>query len=525
MATASATSEAALLPRHAAAWPALVLVAALAQGAILWGNFYLDDYFYLHLARAGAGPFAPFVQDLWFGIYFRPGFFPLFWLCHLIFGAHAVGYFALNLALVTGTSLLIFAGGRRLFGSPAVAFWAAALFAASPATTMGAHFIFNTPDVLGAFLLVFSLFALGRSLAGGGLRWRTMSLAAAFWAMSCKENQIVVAPLALLLAWSVLRPASAPRRTALIKTLKTVWPYFALAALYLVWRTAVLGGPGGYASIAHPFSLGQVTGAAAKLTADYFTFLPWLTAALALAAVAVAFFGRPRLALVGLLAAVVMMAPMALNLKNPVMALWFPLRFFYLGGLGVAVLLAAGAAAGGKRGLAAQAILGALTLSLMLNAAPLAWDFSQWQQRRVAEFERIGAQIISDHPDLEPGTVVYYCVRPHDHALDAGVKFFHPELTNRVLLSYCNDRTEFVAGGDLPARMDVSMNLDPMLKKNPTTYGDIAYGITLTNLRQVQTNARRPGRVLVLAPPSAPDPQTDHFFPLGVGRPVKPVGF
>ncbi|MDP8222992.1 MAG: glycosyltransferase family 39 protein [Candidatus Lernaella stagnicola] len=508
---------------------ALALAALLTQGAILWGDFYLDDYFYLHLARAGAPVWAFFTQDLWFGLYYRPAFYFFFKPLYGLFGAHAVGYLAVNLALVAATTCLLFELGRRWFGSIPVAFWTAALFAVSPATTMGAHFVFNTPDVLGAFFLVVSLIAFWRWMDGRRRLWLTASLLAALAAMLCKENQIVVALLVFPLAFSFHRQRGESRRRAAGLTLLTAWPWVLAASLYFVWRWLFLGGFGGYDPLPGAPPLDVILPVIPKLIADYFPVLPWLLPPLAVGILALLIWGRrtgaPRLALMGLALFVLAMAPMAVNLKNPVMALWFPLRFFYLGGFGAGLLLAAAAGLAGRPGRVARLLLAGLAILLAVNSAVLGWNFSRWQTRRAESLQQTADNIARDHGDAEPGTVLYYCARPHDHALDTAVKFYRPELTDRLLVLHCNDRTEFVASGGLMRRLAVEPFYDPMLKRNPIRYGDLTYGIVLTTLRQVNLDARRNERVRVVVPPEEIDPLTDRFFPFGAGRRYKPPGY
>jgi hypothetical protein len=90
-----------------------------------------------------------------------------------------------------------------------------------------------------------------------------------------------------------------------------------------------------------------------RLLAEYFR-VAWLALAVGVAAwVTLLVIGRrvtARAALVGLAAAVLLTLPMLPNLSNKVMALWLPLRFFYLTGLGLAVWLAAVAGMPGKKG-------------------------------------------------------------------------------------------------------------------------------------------------------------------------------
>lgn len=512
-----------------AAWPALAAIALLAQGAVVAGNFYLDDYYYLHLARAGAAPWALLVADQWFGVYFRPGFFPLFWLCHAVFGAHAWGYLAVNLALVVGTTGLLFAALRRWLDDGRVAFWAAALFAALPSTTMGAHFVFNMPDTLGTFLFVLSLWALARAQGGRKGLWLTVSLVAAGWAMLCKENQITIVA-AVALGWWLRQWREGLRGWALAKTVSaTVWPYAAIAAGYLAWRTAMLGGLGGYQQLGAGGIDGRLLPVFAQLLGSYFVVLPvalGIAAALALALAVTGWGTRaPRLAAWGAGLLVATTAPMALNLLTPVMALWFPLRFFYLSGLGVAVVLASAAALRGRRRIAAQVVLAALVALATVNSAKLAWDFSQWQQRRAASLRAVGGTIVRDHGDAPVGTVFYYCARPNDHALDSGAKFYHPELIDRYLILHCNDRTEFVADQAVLAATDVDVYFDPLLRRNPVAFGDLRYGIAGANLRKVQRDDRRSDLVRVVVPPDEIDELGDRFFPLARFRDIKPAGY
>jgi hypothetical protein len=500
-------------------WPGLIAAVWLVQGGILWGNFYLDDYFYLHLARAGAGPFALFAKDLWFGIYYRPGFFPLFWLIHHFFEWRATAYLAVNLALVTGTVLALYDLCRRWLASRGAAFWAALLFAVSPTTAIGAHFVWNLTEVLGLFLAVVSLRLFWQWLERGGRGTLAGVLLIALWAMLCKENLAILPAVAWLAARTFHRrrePGGKNGRAAW----RSVWPLWVVLAIYLIWRTILLKGIGGYLPLDEKIIDFQVLVWLAKLLAPNFPLVPWLPAAclLALAGLLIAARDKAQWRIVGLGLAIALLAaaPMAINLRNPIMALFLPMRFFYAVMLGLAIALGAAAAVSGRKKIVATLVLALLTGGLAANAAKLAWDFSAWQNRRVAAFRLLGWVVRGQYADAPDGTLFYFCESPNDHALDAGIKYYFPEYRDRYLFLYCAERTEVVATPETLEAVGVPTYFDRMLRKNPVVYGDLQYGVAGADRKKVERDLEQGESVVLLQSPFADDdPLNERFFPRG----------
>ena len=496
--------------------PALVAALWLVQGGILWGNFYLDDYFYLHLARAGAGPFALFTRDLWFGIYYRPGFFPLFWLIHAFFEWNAAAYLAVNLALVTGTVLAFHALVRRYFDSAGVAFWAALLFAVSPTTAVGAHFVWNMTEVFGLFLAMISLLLFWRWLEDQRPGWLVGALATALWAMLCKENLAVLPAVAWLAARTFHRrrdPAGRAGRAAW----RSTWALWAVLAGYLAWRTVMLEGFGGYLPLGDKLIEPRVFGPLARLLAPNFPLAPWLPVSCLLALILLLFAARERSSWrtfgLGLLVAALAAAPMAINLRNPMMALFLPLRFFYAVMPGLAIALGAAAAVAGRKKIVAVVLLAALSGGLAANAGKLAWDFSAWQNRRVAALRLLGWVIRSQYGDAPDGTLFYYCRPPNDHALDAGIKYYFPEYRDRYLFLYCADRTEVVATPETLEATGVPTYFDRMLRRNPIEYRDWQYGVAGADEKKVARDQERGENVVLIQSPFPDDdPLNQRFF-------------
>jgi hypothetical protein len=156
-----------------------------------------------------------------------------------------------------------------------------------------------------------------------------------------------------------------------------------------------------------------------------------------------------------------------------------------------------------------------LTVAFTANSLSLAWGFSRWQDRLTTRLLDIGRHVTSTYPDAPPGSVFYVCTRPHDHALDAGLKFHVPALLDRYVLLYCADRTEVIVPDALAGAVPVPVYFDKMLRRNPSRYDGRSYGVAGANLKKVTIDAQTSANVFRLDWPDTPDPVTDRFMPVG----------
>lgn len=148
--------------------------------------------------------------------------------------------FGLDPAAFRLQSLLWFSAGgvllllllRDLLGDLRAAAAGAALWALHPMQTECADWISSRGDVAAGALTVGSVWAAVRSR--GTDRWFATSLAAGAGAMLFKESAVVL-PGLVALGVSVRREAPVP----LFRALRAAWPWFALSAVYLVYRSSV----------------------------------------------------------------------------------------------------------------------------------------------------------------------------------------------------------------------------------------------------------------------------------------------
>jgi protein O-mannosyl-transferase len=150
-----------------------------------------------------------------------------------LFGANPTAFHLCSVAFALAGALAAFWLFWLLMQSLPLAFAAAALFAVHPVHTEAVDWIAALPD-LGCglfFLLAFSLYRIHR---------KGLSLAAFAIALLWKETAVVFP--ALLAAYILLQPRQLqPKANRLREALKTTAPYWAILAIYLGVRTAILG--------------------------------------------------------------------------------------------------------------------------------------------------------------------------------------------------------------------------------------------------------------------------------------------
>jgi len=227
---------------RSAAWGAaglLVVIVFLAGWPGVHGFWGRDDYFQLALARMIGSPWPLFAHDHFPvpGSVFRPLGFASMWLDTRLFGTAYAPHAICDLALHAGVALALFGMLRRAGATSFVALLAALAFALHPAASGTAQWWSARFDVLATLFVLLALH--------GALAYRTRpstlalgaALLAAFAAMASKEIGLV-APAAMILVW--LRWAwHEPRERR--RALHACAYALACAALFLVWRTAVLG--------------------------------------------------------------------------------------------------------------------------------------------------------------------------------------------------------------------------------------------------------------------------------------------
>lgn len=220
--------------------PAVLVVAAalLAHGAAARGTFHYDDFHQVvrneavhGLAAAPRFFFDPatFDADLRNGTLLRPLTLLSYALDWARGGGAPGAFLATQVLLHALASALVLAVLRRALRDEAQALFGALVFAAHPLASESVNLVSARAGVLAAALV---LLYLAIRLGGGR---RALALAALGAACLAKESAVVAPALALALG--------AERETAPRRRLLRFAPEAALLLAYVLYRSAVLGGP------------------------------------------------------------------------------------------------------------------------------------------------------------------------------------------------------------------------------------------------------------------------------------------
>lgn len=219
--------------------PLLLILAVVLAYANVYGNAFLFDDEFLIQKNKFLSSFS-FLPEIFsssstagFGgvdSFFRPLQIFLYLVVVQFFGLNTAAFHALNVALHAGNAVLVFLLCQR-FGLPrAGAFFAALIWALHPVHTEAVTYMSATADPLySAFMLL------------GLLLWKLENRKALLQTLACfclgllsKETAIVFPALLCVLIFF-----ENEKRWSL-KTYLPTWPFWALAALYLLARATVL---------------------------------------------------------------------------------------------------------------------------------------------------------------------------------------------------------------------------------------------------------------------------------------------
>jgi tetratricopeptide (TPR) repeat protein len=216
---------------------ALLAVTLLAFSPVLRADFVTwDDPNYVvnnSLLDDGAG-----LREIWDpssprltqgGLQYYPLVFSSFWLERRIFGKDARGHHAVNLALHLANAGLAFLLARSLGLAPAVALFAAGVFALHPTQVASVAWVSERKNVLcGLFCLLAFLLYLRHRRSG---QWGAyVASLAAFAAALLSKSQAATLPVALFLCeWLVLAAARGVRRIPLDAVAWRLAPMFLMA--------------------------------------------------------------------------------------------------------------------------------------------------------------------------------------------------------------------------------------------------------------------------------------------------------
>ena len=384
-------------------WVALSLALLAAYWPAFGAGYLQDDYVLLAAARLLEDPGRLFLQDSMpggGGFYFRPLTLGVWWLLARLSGASPLPQYLCNLALHATVCALLYLilRGWRLRAVACAA--AVALYALHPIGLGTALWLSDRFDLLAATLGLATLLAVQRHIAGGGWRALALALPLLLGALLAKEIGLVFAPLAMLMCTGAAGTDGRRRAVGVVALAGVV-------LLWWLWRAEVLPPDRVhtlYTPAALPRLIGQGLGKYAQgllLQAGYGARLP--TAArlvcgvLALAALLGPLasprrladrLSRQRIAITVALGLVILPALVqargldamrfGLARRMDAFEVVYQMRFFYVGALGLAALLALlwdAAPDGSLRAGAGAAACAALVLVYAAQSRHLATQF------------------------------------------------------------------------------------------------------------------------------------------------------
>jgi hypothetical protein len=327
-----------LMKRLAWGCAALVLLAVVGRDFVIATTFLGDDYLFRAFARLEPNPLVAFVSDKHGGEYYRPIPMLLWWALERL-GRGSVWPFAASAFLLHGTcAVLLGVLAHRLGASRRAAGLAAALFFAAPAQREAALWFSASTDLLAAAAMLGSMVGL---LSPRPSR-RAVSLLLAGVAFFSKETALVLPFMVGCRGWyrhgAEVRQPGSRTQTVLRKMATDVVPFFAVAAVYLAARLAVLHGLGGNNDPRAPvWAVGiQLLGGVVHAVSAYSPLpegLAWAVGGAGLAVAGVV-LRRSRLAALAALWSVLAVLPL------PAAGWVVGARYFYLPAMGLMLLLA-----------------------------------------------------------------------------------------------------------------------------------------------------------------------------------------
>jgi protein O-mannosyl-transferase len=227
-----------------------MVLIALMIGAAFWRAaripFLSDDYVLVSMAQSFSGGSlgnyrAMFTHGGGDG-FFRPlGYLSLWWTWPWA-GLDPNRWHWAGLLLHLGNSLLVYVLAGAIGLSRSCSWFASALFAWHGANPEAVVWIAGRFDLLAAFFALLALVAFIKLWEESSLGWGVIAAASMGAGLISKESAYAV-PLAMLVVTfkkTGLRPGSWNRR------IRTLAPFFLLAAVLFVYRWALQGGIGGY---------------------------------------------------------------------------------------------------------------------------------------------------------------------------------------------------------------------------------------------------------------------------------------
>jgi protein O-mannosyl-transferase len=184
----------------------LILFAVLPYSNSLLNGFVYDDttqildnpyiVSFRHLGQIFSTAVWSYVGSGGYTNYYRPVMTFGYLLCFQIFGAAPYGFHLANIILHATVVCVLYGLTRRMFGSRAVAFLAAALFALHPMHTESVDWVAAVTDleVTLYFLLTFWFFLRVPKAEGKHSQWDVLGMTASFLLALCSKEQSLMLP-------------------------------------------------------------------------------------------------------------------------------------------------------------------------------------------------------------------------------------------------------------------------------------------------------------------------------------------
>ncbi|MCL4233407.1 MAG: hypothetical protein KJ042_02695 [Deltaproteobacteria bacterium] len=468
------------------AWTALVYKDIYAL------RFFLDDYLHLHLISRIASPITPYTTDLMFGAFYRPGVFWFWKLNWLAGGLNPAVYYAFNMGLLAVTALLLMQYLQHLTGYKGYSAWVTLLYAISPITAQGVLWLSNRFDLLGAVFFLASCVLFLRYLRFHRPWDFTGSLVAGVFSYFCKEMYITL-PMVLIASGAFMfhyrgtLTSTIVRRTVILSS-----PYFVAAAAFMIVRYAILGTMGGY--VGEPrvdLTFGYLMGLLSAF-GGYVWYFEWPLVTLGLVAVMALllqkrhFWRANPLLWFGLAFAIITAAPLAMVIRIENVMTYHTPRFFFLPGIGLAMMAAAvyNPRTGPVRRGFARAFVVLMALVGSANTFLVAHHTMETTRRAEKNLTRIDDFLKKEWTADEPA-VIYACQRGLDVALDSSLKVWHPEYLDKAFLVNCSGQTQVFSGDALYRSRGGDLTFPATFTKNPSRFGDLWYGVVDVKPRDI----------------------------------------
>jgi hypothetical protein len=474
----------------------VLLIAAwtlLVYKDIYKARFFLDDYLHLHLIRRIDNVLIPFAKDIMLGAFYRPGIFVFWKLNYLLAGLNPAAYYAVNVATLILSALVLMQVMQHLTGNKGVSGFATLIYSVSPITAIGVLWLSNRFDLIGSFFFLLSLLLFLRYLRFRRTRDISWSLALGFYSYFCKEITITLPAILLMSGMFMFYHRGELTRSVARRITVLTLPFFVMAGAFMVWRYAILGSMGGYSGEERvDLSLGYVA-----LLVHSFGDIVWLFASpLIVIAVALPFFALLAkrhlikgnlIALYGLLFTLLTAAPLAMVIKVEKVMTYETPRFFFLPGIGLAIFLAAAydPRSGRARRALAAVFLTVMALVSSLNSFLVTYHTREKTQRAEKKMNDIAGFLDESLPKDGARSVVFACERGLDTALDSSLKVFRPDLLDRAFVLNCGSQTQVIASESLYKERGPDLTFPETFTKNPAQYEDLYYGVVISTPRGI----------------------------------------